>query len=95
MTHVPIDPPDPSRLRLLARALRVSPRQLFVAAARAAAGDERTATERNRAISQARVPGAKARDAAALLMTPPTHFAQDELAPAIASVFPVPPTAGD
>jgi hypothetical protein len=95
MMRPELDPPDIERLRVFARTLRVSPRQLIVVAARCVREGESAPADHPRIIEQARAPGANARAAAALLLTPPAHFAQDELAPAIASVFPVRPTTGD
>jgi len=92
MNQTELDPPDTQRLGALARKLRLSPRQLIVAAARCASGDGMTRCDLGRTIERARAPGANARDSAALLLTPPAHFAQDELASAIASVFPAPTT---
>jgi hypothetical protein len=95
MNQTELDPPDTERLGALARRLRISPRQLILVAARCTSGDVTTRLCRSPIIGQARAPIAHAQEAAALLLTPPTHFAQDELAPAIASVLPVPMTNGD
>ncbi len=95
MKQPELDLRDTERLGALARRLRVTPRQLIVAAARCAGDDEIASADRQRILEQARAPTAAARQSAALLLTPPAHFAQDELASAIASVFPASAMTGD
>jgi len=80
-----------ARIDALAQALRMSPRQLLVAAARLAREDAAAAPERRRAaLADARAALAPAEGVAALLSTPIASFAQDDVDRALASLWAAP-----
>jgi hypothetical protein len=82
---------DTARLRSLAQALHLPPRQLLVAVLRLARdGESKDAGRYRRLLLAARAPMAIAESVATLLMTPVTSFAQDDLDSALTSVWPTP-----
>lgn len=83
--------PDADLIARLAKAIRVQPRHLLIAAARTARLHERGTLDpaRQRAIVRAAAAGLReAEDAAALLLTPIASYAQAHVADALACVWP-------
>lgn len=82
---------DRARIDALAQALRMSPRQLLIAAARLAREEVTATPERRSAVlADARAALASAEGAAALLLTPIAGFAQDDTDRALASLWAAP-----
>lgn len=82
--------PDAGLIARLAKAIRVPPRHLLIAAARTARLHEHGTLDpaRQRAIVRAAAGLREAEDAAALLLTPIASYAQAHVADALACVWP-------
>ncbi|MEO7062351.1 MAG: hypothetical protein ABI082_01075 [Dokdonella sp.] len=87
---------DASRLDALARALALSPRELLVAALQLAETEGANEDERLRlTITQLRAAPHASEAVAALLLTPITSFAQDDIDRALAQPWPAASSAED
>ena len=88
---------DAPRIDALARALDLSPRQLLVAALQLASADVADGTNEDercrQAIARVRAAPQAAEAVAALLLTPITSFAQDDIDRALATLWPAPTRA--
>lgn len=93
-------PFDARRIDALARALRLPPRRLLVAAARLAAGaadaDATGRAQRRRAVlADARAASPAAESCAALLLAPVAGHARDDIDRALAALWPSRPGRSD